>query len=244
MAAHSSIEWTDQTWNPVTGCTKISPGCDNCYAERFAKRLQAMGNRGYENGFDLTIHRNRLEEPLHWRKPRFVFVNSMSDLFHEEIPTSFIEEVFAVMRKANNHIFQILTKRARRLARAAPHLTWSSNIWIGVSVENKDYTWRMNYLRGVPAKVHFVSFEPLIGPIPKLSLRAIDWVIVGGESGPNARPILPEWVRKIRDHCEKVDVPFFFKQWGGRTSKSKGRVLDGRKWNEMPGNHFELAQQS
>lgn len=234
MAQLSSIEWTEATWNPVTGCSKISPGCKFCYAERFAKRLQAMGNPRYINGFRVTLHWDLIPLPLTWKKPRLIFVNSMSDLFHEAVPIEFIQAVFRTMEAAHWHTFQILTKRSKRLLEVAPHVNWPDNVWMGVSVENQDYTWRVHDLQKVPAAVRFLSVEPLLGPIPNLPLDGIDWVIVGGESGPRARPIRPEWVREIRRQCQEKGVAFFFKQWGGRNKKAAGRILDGRTWDEMP----------
>ena len=234
MGDHSAIEWTDATWNPVTGCTKISPGCKNCYAERLAKRLRLMGNPRYENGFEVTQHSDQLQLPLRWKQPRRVFVNSMSDLFHDDIPEIFIQSVFLTMTQAHWHVFQILTKRAERLAQLAPRLPWPKNVWMGVSVENSKYAARIAYLRKVPAAIRFLSVEPLLGPLSRLPLSEIDWVIVGGESGPNHRRPEPEWIRSIRDQCLKANVPFFFKQWGGVISKSGGRLLDGRTWDEMP----------
>jgi protein gp37 len=230
----SGIEWTDATWNPVTGCTKISPGCKNCYAERLALRLRAMGNRRYQNGFAVTLHPDQLTLPLRWRQPRRIFVNSMSDLFHEAVPNDFISRVFEVMKRADWHIFQILTKRSRRLALLAPSLPWVPNIWQGVSVESARYTGRIRDLQAVPAAVRFLSVEPLLGPIPDLPLTGIDWVIVGGESGGRRRPMAIDWPRQIRDQCQAAGIPFFFKQWGGRTPKAGGRVLDGRTWGDMP----------
>lgn len=234
MGDKSAIEWTDATWNPVTGCTKISPGCKNCYAERLALRLKEMGNPRYKNGFRVTLHPDQLDLPLRWAKPKMIFVNSMSDLFHEAVPEEYIKRAFAVMVKADWHIFQILTKRAERLAKLAPDLPWPSHIWQGVSIENQVYTKRVLYLQKVPAAVRFLSVEPLLGPIASLPLDGIQWVIVGGESGPRHRPIKPEWVREIRRQCLVAGVSFFFKQWGGRTPKSGGRVLDGRTWDQMP----------
>jgi protein gp37 len=234
MGEQSAIEWTDATWNPVTGCTKISPGCKHCYAERLAARLQAMGNRRYRNGFNLTLHPDQLTLPLRWSDPRRIFVNSMSDLFHEDVPEGFIRRVFEVMGEADWHIFQVLTKRAQRLAELAPRLPWPSNVWQGVSVENQRYAARIGELVKVPAAVRFLSVEPLLGPITGLPLDGIDWVIVGGESGPGHRPMQPEWVRGIRDQCATAGIAFFFKQWGGRTPKSGGRLLDDQEWNEMP----------
>lgn len=230
----SKIEWTESTWNPLTGCTKISPGCKHCYAERMAKRLQAMGLEKYVNGFKLTLHSEALEEPLTWTKPQHIFVNSMSDLFHEEVPTNFVLRVFDVMRRAHWHQFQVLTKRAERLLGLDPQIRWPGNVWMGVSVENADYTYRIDLLRRTGAAIKFLSLEPLLGPLPNLDLRGIDWVIVGGESGPHARPMSPEWAREIRDQCLRARVPFFFKQWGGTRKKNTGRLLDDRTWDELP----------
>jgi protein gp37 len=234
MSDKTDIEWTDATWNPITGCTKISPGCKNCYAERLALRLKAMGNRRYRNGFGVTLHPDQLSLPLRWRQPKRIFVNSMSDLFHESVSEDYIRRVFEIMVRADWHIFQILTKRSGRLTGLAGQLPWPRNVWQGVSVENADYTWRIVDLQQVPAAVRFLSIEPLLGPIPKLPLGGIDWVIVGGESGGRRRPRAPEWAREIRDQCLTASVPFFFKQWGGRTPKSGGRILDARTWEEMP----------
>jgi protein gp37 len=234
MGAKSGIEWTESTWNPVTGCTKVSPGCKNCYAERMAKRLKAMGQLNYRNGFDLTLHEHALEIPLRWKQPQTVFVNSMSDLFHEDVPLAFIKRVFAVMKKAHWHRFQVLTKRSERLFALRKKLDWPSNVWMGVSVETDDYAFRIDHLRKVDACVRFLSLEPLLGPLPNLNLKGIDWVIVGGESGPGARPVAEEWVLDIRDQCGKVSVPFFFKQWGGTNKKKAGRLLEGQTWSEMP----------
>ncbi|MCX5877637.1 MAG: phage Gp37/Gp68 family protein, partial [Deltaproteobacteria bacterium] len=214
MGTKSSIEWTEYTWNPVTGCTKISPGCQNCYAERMAKRLQAMGQPNYSGGFKVAIHENALEAPFRWRRPSMVFVNSMSDLFHKVVPVFFIQKAFEVMRSLPQHQFQILTKRAERLADISQFLPWRDNIWMGVSVENRDYIDRIDTLRQTGALVKFLSIEPLLGPIPELNLTGIDWVIVGGESGPGARPMKKEWVTDIRDQCLDAGVAFFFKQWG------------------------------
>lgn len=234
MAQGSSIEWTEATWNPVTGCTKISAGCKYCYAERMAKRLQLMGKPQYVDGFNLTIHPEMLSRPFEWKKPRTIFVNSMSDLFHEEVPFYFIESVFDVMNKCAQHTFQILTKRPQIAAEYARALNWTPNIWIGTSVEDRKVTERIASLRRIPAYVRFLSVEPLLGPIPRLPLKDIHWVIVGGESGPKARPMNPEWVRQIRDRCIEREVPFFFKQWGGINKKKTGRLLDGSIWNQMP----------
>ena len=234
MAQLTKIEWTDATWNPVTGCSKISPGCKHCYAERMAKRLRSMGQPRYRDGFKLTLQPDVIEQPLAWKKSRLVFVNSMSDLFHDEVPVSYLETVFQVMAAASWHVFQVLTKRSGRLAEVASRLTWPANVWMGVSVESEDYTYRIDDLSGIPAAVRFLSVEPLLGPINKLSLRNIDWVIVGGESGPHARPVDPKWVRSIRNDCVSSGVPFFFKQWGGTRKSTTGRVLDGRTWDELP----------
>lgn len=234
MSAASAIEWTEATWNPVTGCTKVSPGCRHCYAERMARRLQAMGQPNYVNGFEVTVHEHMLEQPLGWRRPRVVFVNSMSDLFHERVPLAFIRRVFEVMRRASWHTFQVLTKRSERLAEVAPVLDWPANVWMGVSIENADYTWRADDLRSTGACVKFLSLEPLLGPLPGLDLDGIDWAIVGGESGPKARPMREEWVLDIRERCLSAGVPFFFKQWGGVNKKRAGRTLEGRTWDEMP----------
>jgi protein gp37 len=234
MATRSSIEWTDSTWNPVTGCTKVSPGCKNCYAERMAHRLRRMGQPRYRNGFRLALQGDIVEAPLSWGGRRTIFVNSMSDLFHEEIPLEFIQRVFATMNKARRHRFQILTKRSKRLLELCHAVEWTENIWMGVSVENANYTFRIRDLQEVPAKVRFLSAEPLLGPIPQLPLSRIHWVIVGGESGPRARPMRPEWVRQIRDRCRGNKVPFFFKQWGGVNKKKNGRKIDRRYWNQLP----------
>lgn len=234
MATNSHIEWTDATWNPVTGCTKISPGCKLCYAERLSVRLKAMGQQNYRNGFALTLHPHMLQHPLHWRKPRRIFVNSMSDLFHDEVPLEFIAQVFGVMRSASWHQYQVLTKRSERLLQVSPSLNWQPQIWMGVSVENEDYLYRVDHLRRTGAHVKFLSIEPLLGPLHRLDLRGVHWVIVGGESGPAARPLDPDWVREIRDRCRLAGVPFFFKQWGGVFKSRTGRLLDGRTWDDLP----------
>jgi protein gp37 len=234
MSIRSSIEWTESTWNPMTGCTKVSPGCKRCYAERMALRLQAMGQPNYANGFKLTVHKHMLELPLAWKKPQMIFVNSMSDLFHEDAPLEFIHRVSDVMRRASWHTFQVLTKRSQRLLELDPEMDWSANVWMGVSVENQDYTFRLEHLRQTDAHIKFLSLEPLLGPLPALDLRGIDWVIVGGESGPGARPMAEEWVIDIRDQCLAARVPFFFKQWGGVRRKRAGRVLKGRTWDQAP----------
>lgn len=234
MAQGSGIEWTESTWNPVTGCTKISPGCKYCYAERMAKRLHAMGQANYANGFALTLQPHMLELPLAWKKPQTIFVNSMSDLFHEGVSLAYIERVFDVMARAHWHRFQVLTKRADRLAELSSKLEWAPNIWMGVSVESDKYRGRIDHLRSTGARTKFLSLEPLLGPLPKLDLRGIHWVIVGGESGPKSRPIDPAWVVDLRDQCLQANVPFFFKQWGGKNKKKAGRVLEGRTWDQMP----------
>ena len=234
MGLKSAIEWTESTWNPVTGCTKISPGCKHCYAERMAERLQAMGQENYRNGFALTLQPHMLELPLRWKKPQTIFVNSMSDLFHKDVPLDYIQRVFDVMRLADWHRFQVLTKRADLVAALDPKLEWASNIWMGVSVESDKYRSRIDDLRTTGAKLKFLSLEPLLGPLHDLDLRGMDWVIVGGESGPGARPMDPAWATDLRDQCKRAKVPFFFKQWGGTNKKQAGRVLDGRTWSQMP----------
>jgi protein gp37 len=234
MGFGSAIEWTESTWNPVTGCDKISPGCKYCYAERMAERLQAMGQPNYSNGFELTLQPRMLELPLTWRKPQTIFVNSMSDLFHDDVPVAYIQRVFDVMRRAYWHRFQVLTKRADRLAAVSGDLPWASNIWMGVSVESAKYLPRIDDLRRTRAHIKFLSLEPLLSALPNLDLREIDWVIVGGESGPKARPMDPAWATSIRDQCRSAGVPFFFKQWGGKNKKRAGRLLEGRTWDEMP----------
>ena len=234
MAANSKIEWTQCTWNPVTGCTKISPGCLNCYAERMARRLQAMGQPNYRNGFRVTLHPHMLEMPLLWRQPRTIFVNSMSDLFHQDVPLEYIRQVFDVMRRTPHHRFQYDNKLTARLAELASELPWPENIWMGVTVESNDYAFRIDHLRQTDAAIRFISFEPLLGPIRECNLREIDWVIVGGESGPGARPMDRDWVVDIRDRCVAANVPFFFKQWGGVNKKRNGRTLDKTTWNELP----------
>lgn len=234
MAEGSRIEWTEATWNPVTGCTKVSSGCKNCYAERLARRLQAMGIPRYRNGFAVTLHPDALDMPKRWRRSRMVFVNSMSDLFHEDVPPEFIQQVFATMHDCPQHTFQILTKRGARLRDLAPVLEWTPNIWMGVSVENQHALWRIAALQTVPAHVRFLSCEPLLGPLDNLPLDGIHWVIVGGESGPGARPMDPAWVRAILAQCRRAGVPFFFKQWGGVRKDRTGRDLDGRTYDELP----------
>lgn len=232
--ARSSIEWTESTWNPVTGCTKVSPGCKHCYAERMAKRLRGMGQANYLNGFRLTLQPHMLELPLTWRAPQTIFVNSMSDLFHNDVSLQYIQRVFDVMQRAHWHRFQILTKRSGRLVELDPLITWPANVWMGVSVENDVYRHRIDDLRRTRARIKFLSLEPLLGPLEELDLSQIDWVIVGGESGPKSRPMDPEWARDLRDQCHTARVPFFFKQWGGWNKKLSGRMLDGRTWDQMP----------
>lgn len=243
VSNRSGIEWTETTWNPTTGCDQVSPGCDNCYALTLAKRLKAMGQRKYQNdgdprtsgpGFQLTLHPDVLTEPYRWKSPKLVFVNSMSDLFHPEVPIDFIQSVFKVMADTPRHTYQILTKRSKRLASLADQLDWTPNVWMGVSVETERYTFRMDHLRSVDASVRFVSAEPLLGPLPNLDLSGIQWLIAGGESGLNARPMDEAWVLDLRDQCAVKGVAFFFKQWGGRTSKSGGRELGGILYDEMP----------
>lgn len=232
--AKSKIEWTENTWNPITGCTKISEGCDNCYAYRMARRLQKMGNEKYANGFNLTLHPDCLDEPYKLKKPSRIFVNSMSDLFHEDVPLEFIQEVFYVMNDNPRHVFQVLTKRAARLASIASELIWSDNIWAGVTVENKKNIGRIDYLRKVPAKIRFISFEPLLNEIRDIDLSDIHWVIVGGESGWHARKMDEKWVYSIKEQCESQDCLFYFKQWGGTNKKKTGRTYLGRTWDDMP----------
>jgi protein gp37 len=234
VANGSSIEWTEATWNPVTGCTKISAGCKNCYAERMSKRLQAMGVPQYQNGFRLTMQPQALDLPKSWKKPRVIFVNSMSDLFHKNVPTEYVANVFRVMNECEQHKFQILTKRPERASQLGSRLSWTSNIWMGTSVENQRVAHRIETLKQIPASVRFLSLEPLIGPLPGLRLDGIHWVIVGGESGPKAREMREEWVIDIQRQCEIRGIPFFFKQWGGVNKKKTGRMLLGRTWDELP----------
>ena len=243
MSDKSAIEWTEATWNPVTGCTKVSPGCAHCYAERFAERFRGVPGHPYENGFDLELRPARLEQPLRWRAPRLIFVNSMSDLFHEDVPVDFIHRIFEVMEQASQHTFQVLTKRAERLQELAPSLPWPANVWMGVSVENQIWSSRIDHLRETPAAVRFLSCEPLLGPL-ELDLTGVSWVIAGGESGPRARPMRPEWVHSIRQQCQAWEVPFFFKQWGAHDEtgrrvgkKRAGRLLAGRTWDDLPPRH-------
>lgn len=234
VADRSAIEWTEATWNPVTGCSKVSPGCAHCYAETFAERWRGVPCHPYEQGFDLKLWPGRLDVPLGWRRPRMIFVNSMSDLFHEDIPDEYVGRVFDVMARADWHTFQVLTKREDRLAALAPDLPWPPNVWMGVTIENRRFVHRADRLRQVPAAVRFISAEPLLGPLERLDLTDIDWLIAGGESGPRHRRIDPAWVRDLRDRCTAGGVAFFFKQWGGRTPKSGGRTLDDRTWDELP----------
>lgn len=234
MADRSAIEWTEATWNPVTGCDKVSPGCAHCYAETFAERWRGVPNHPYTQGFDLRLWPQRLEHPLRWSRPRMIFVNSMSDLFHEDIPVEYVARVFEVMGQAHWHTFQILTKRQDRLTQLAPELPWHSNIWMGVSIENRRFIHRADHLRGVPAAVRFISAEPLLGPLDGLNLTGIEWLIAGGESGPAHRPMRAEWALDLRDRCRDEGVAFFFKQWGGRTPKAGGRELEGRTWDGWP----------
>ena len=241
MATKSQIEWTDMTWNPVTGCTKISRGCKFCYADRMTKRLQAMGVERYQNGFEVTLHEDLLDTPLRWMKPRMVFVNSMSDLFHETVPVEFIVQVFRTMERCPQHTFQILTKRSERLVNLSAELTWPDNVWMGVSVEDEDVVFRIKDLRRVPAKIRFLSCEPLLGPLDELPLDGIHWVIVGGESGPGARPMQEQWVLSILQQCERRNIPFFFKQWGGVRKRHAGRVLNNRTYDEFPEVHYAIA---
>lgn len=250
MAVGTAIEWTEATWNPTTGCDRVSSGCDNCYALTLAKRLKAMGAKKYQRdgdprtsgpGFGLTVHPDALNLPFTWRTPRLVFVNSMSDLFHARVPKAFIEDVFAVMRATPRHTYQVLTKRAARLRKLSEGLDFPANMWLGVSIESAEHLARVDDLRSTDARVKFLSCEPLLGPLSDLRLDGIDWVIVGGESGHHHRSLEAEWVREIRDSCERCDVPFFFKQWGGRTPKAGGRLLDGVTHDEMPGRRPQLA---
>ncbi|MCY4164026.1 MAG: phage Gp37/Gp68 family protein [bacterium] len=243
MGQQSQIEWTESTWNPTTGCDRTSQGCDNCYALTLARRLKAMGVTKYQEdgdprtsgpGFRLTTHENSLDIPKTWKQPRLVFVNSMSDLFHEDVPIEFIQDVFDVMTETPQHTYQVLTKRSKRLTKLAPQLSWPHNVWMGVSIETARYGFRADHLRTVPSNVRFISAEPLLGPIGPINLDGIDWVIVGGESGPDCRPMNINWGRELRDHCLTSGVKFFFKQWGGRTPKAGGRILDGRTWDDLP----------
>ena len=240
MATLSNIEWTEATWNPLTGCNKVSPGCKNCYAEKLSYRLQRMGQANYKNGFKLTTHPHALSIPLKWKKPKLIFVNSMSDLFHTKVPLSFIKKVFQTMNDSPQHYFQVLTKRAERLEEVAQELNWTSNIWMGVSIESKKYEFRLKHLERTPAQVKFLSLEPLLESLNQLDLKKMDWVIVGGESGPKARLMKKEWVLPIREQCIEEKVPFFFKQWGGVQKHKTGRILEGRTWDELP-KHIQRA---
>lgn len=242
MATNSHIEWTEMTWNPVTGCTKVSQGCKHCYAERMAKRLLAMGVERYRNGFAVTLHEDLLELPLHWKQPRIVFVNSMSDLFHKDVPLEFIQRVFATMVRCPQHTFQVLTKRSERVRDLACYLPWPPNVWMGVSVESDAVMDRVWDLKQVPAYVRFLSIEPLIAPLENLPLQGIHWVIVGGESGPGARPMKLEWVESIYHQCRNAGVPFFFKQWGGTRKDLTGRELHGRTYDEMPASSLSMSE--
>ena len=239
--AKSKIEWTEMTWNPTTGCSKISSGCKNCYAETMSFRLKSMGNQKYKNGFELTLHPDTLSIPYTWRKPRIVFVNSMSDLLHEDIPLEYVQKVFKVMNECPQHIFQVLTKRTDMLNEIHSGLKWTDNIWMGVTVEEKEYDSRIQILNEVNSSVKFLSIEPMIGPTPDLDLSNIDWVIVGGESGPGARPIQKEWVEDVLSQCEKSETPFFFKQWGGVNKKKNGRLLNGKTYDGMPSSYTSLS---
>jgi protein gp37 len=234
MPQTSAIEWTEATWNPVTGCSQVSPGCAHCYAKTFAERWRGVPGHPYEQGFGLRLWPDRLDVPLRWRKPRTIFVNSMSDLFHEDIPFEYIERVFETMHAAHWHTFQVLTKRESRLAELAPQLSWTPNIWMGITIENRRFVRRADVLRQVPAAVRFISAEPLLGPLERLELSGIDWLIAGGESGPRHRRVDPGWIRELRDRCGDEGVAFFFKQWGGARPKSRGRELDGRQWDQLP----------
>lgn len=234
VTSKTHIEWTVATWNPLTGCTKISAGCRHCYAEAMARRLQAMGQPKYANGFSLTLHEHLLGWPLQQKRPQRIFVNSMSDLFHEDVPVEFIQKVFATMRSASWHRFQVLTKRSERLRSLSSRIDWPDNVWMGVTVENEDCSFRIGHLRSTVARVKFLSLEPLLGPLPHLDLEGLDWVIVGGESGPGARPVKEEWVTAVRDHCLAHGVAFFFKQWGGPNRRRAGRLLQGRLWEQLP----------
>lgn len=237
MSTKSSIEWTESTWNPITGCSKISPGCENCYAEKMAKRLQAMNQPNYRNGFKVATHSQSAEMPLKWKKSQMIFVNSMSDIFHRLVPKKFILYLFDIMNDADWHRYQILTKRSKRMLELDSLIPWKNHIWMGVSVENADYKFRIDDLQKNKAKIKFISFEPLIESVGKLKLKGIDWVIVGGESGPGARPMNEDWVLEIKEQCIKSNIPFFFKQWGGVHKKKNGRLLQGKTWDEMPINN-------
>ena len=230
----TKIEWTESSWNPITGCSKISDGCLNCYAEKMAKRLQAMGTKGYENSFDVTLQYHQLQRPLKMKKPQMIFVNSMSDIFHEKVPDEYILEIFSVMNQASWHTFQVLTKRPERLQNLKDKITWTENIWIGTTIESNKYVNRADFIKNTNAKIKFISFEPLIDSAKDIDLRGIDWAIVGGESGSGARIIKKEWIYEIKNKCEELNIPFFFKQWGGTNKKKSGRILDGKVYDEMP----------
>ena len=232
--ASTKIEWTEKVWNPTTGCTKISLGCNNCYAEKMSIRLKAMGMKKYKEGFSVLIHEEELIRPSGWKSPKIIFVDSMSDLFHDDVPHLFIEKVFQVMNECTQHIFQILTKRPENIVRLSDRLKWTSNIWVGTSVESNKYIHRIDVLKTIPASLRFLSLEPLLSDLPDLKLDRIEWVIVGGESGPGARPLKEEWILKIRNNCKKSSVPFFFKQWGGFNKKANGNLLQGEKYMEFP----------
>ncbi len=237
--AQTKIEWAEASWNPVTGCTKISTGCVNYYAERVAKRLKIMGNYNYRNGFEVTLQTHMLEMPLRWKTPKKIFVNSMSDIFHDAVPSSYIEQIFSIMTKASWHTFQILTKRSERLLELSPYLHWPKNVWMGVTVEHPDFCYRIRHLLQSAAITKFLSCEPLLAPLGGTDLSGIGGVIVGGESGPKVRPMASAWATAIRDACQLQKVPFFFKQWGGIHKKKKGRILDGKIWNEWPFIYYE-----
>ena len=242
MSDRSSIEWTEATWNPVTGCSRVSAGCLHCYAETFAERWRGVPGHPYEQGFDLRLWPDRLEQPLKWRRPRTIFVNSMSDLFHEKIPVDYLRQIFEVMQEADWHVFQILTKRHERLSQMAGELPWPPNVWMGVTIEDERFVNRADHLREVPAAVRFISAEPLLGPLGGLQLEGIDWLIAGGESGPRHRPVEESWLLELRDRCLDAEVAFFFKQWGGHRPKSGGRELDGRTWDDMPFRELAIAR--
>jgi len=238
MSNSSKIEWTKASWNPVTGCSRVSPGCAHCYAERMAHRLQRIGQEKYKNGFKVTLHEDTLSLPLSWKKPRQIFVNSMGDLFHKDVPIDFIRKVFATMERADWHIYQLLTKRSERMLSLAPKLRWPENLWMGVTCESADYVYRMHQLQEIPSPIRFVSMEPLLGPIKTFPVKKIDWIILGGESGPGARPMDKKWVIEIKDRCDKYNIPFFFKQWGGVRRKDSGCLLDGKLYQAMPPLHI------
>ena len=234
MATKSRIEWTGSTWNPITGCDKVSPGCDHCYAERMARRLQAMGVAKYRNGFKVTLHPDVLSAPIRWKKPHLVFVNSMADIFHKDVPIEYIQRIFEVMRSCPQHVFQVLTKRSKRMVRVSGQLPWPDNVWLGVTVETARYRFRIDDLRKTPARIKWLSLEPLLGPLGEVDLTDIDWAVVGGESGPGARPVQEEWILEIRRRCRRSGTAFFFKQWGGVNKKRTGRTLRGKIYDEMP----------